>query len=207
MDPQTLVNSTTTGSLIILILKLRALLMTPRPLGTKPTKVTRWSVISKVSNPTFSPESHCLFMAIGYDHLKTRFEIFKKCKELGYEFPNLVHKTCVHEEDLKMGEGNLLLSGAVLDQSVTLGNLNVVDIGVLIGHNSEISDNNYISNGTLLSGYCFIGNHNFVGGHTSFVDHVKIGDHNFLNARSYIRKDLGDHKKVIPMITQKEFKN
>lgn len=156
-------------------------------------------------------ESHeklktALFIAVGYNNLSIRYNIYLKCKELGFIFPNFIHPASHVEKDLIKGEGNFILSGAVIDQSVVIGDINFIDIGCIIGHNSFISNNNYISAGTVIAGFVTIGDSNFFGIQSAITDKLKIGSNNFINAGSLVARNINNDNIFITIIEQKEYK-
>ena len=151
-------------------------------------------------------ENTGLFVAIGYKDLKARFEIYDKCRKLGYVFPNFIHPKANIEKDFEYGEGNYILSGAVIDQSTKIGNLNFIDMGCVIGHNTVIGNNNYICAGTVHAGFVKVGDSNFIGIQSCITDGIKIGSNNFINAGSLIARNVDDFNKVVTVIVQKRFK-
>ena len=140
-----------------------------------------------------------LVLAIGYDHMQNRQRAFRNAKALGYSFESLVHPRAHVEPSAALGEGVIVLAGAVVDQSVRICDINYIDIGVLIGEETIVGLNNYLAAGVTLGGSVRTGKHNFFGLNSTVVNDVTIGDNNFINAQTLIHKNLEDDQQVIEL--------
>ncbi|MEE9543364.1 MAG: hypothetical protein V3V95_06250 [Thermodesulfobacteriota bacterium] len=145
----------------------------------------------------YPPEKVRMILAIGYSNMKGRGDAFRRAKGLGYGFESIVHPGAHVEKNVSLGEGVMVLAGAIIDQFTVVKDMNYLDIGVKVGENSVIEENNYFSSGTTIAGSVKIGSNNFFGLDTTVVNDVSIGSNNSINAKSLIYKDLGDNKKVV----------
>ncbi|UCG15672.1 MAG: hypothetical protein JSV19_10300 [Phycisphaerales bacterium] len=156
------------------------------------------------SDGAYAPQAVRLALAIGYSDMKARREAFRRAKAMGYRFETLVHPRAHVERDVHLGEGVIILAGAVVDQSVTVGDVNYLDIGTLVGEDSVLGANNYLSAGTTIGGGVTIGEDNFVGLGVTVVNDVSIGNNNFINAQTLVYKPLGDDRKLIELHDQRK---
>jgi len=143
------------------------------------------------------PEEAMLVMGIGYSNMVARGMAYSRAKELGYAFGGFVHPAAYVEPDVQLGEGCIVLAGAVLDQHVTAGPINHFDISTTIGEYSIIDANNYIAAGATLAGSVMVGRNNFIGLDVTVVDDISIGNNNYINAKSLVYKNIDDDRRVV----------
>ena len=74
-----------------------------------------------------------------------RIKIYDKVKEMGFNVPNLIHKTATVSNHSKLGDGLVLFMGVVIAGGVEIGNNVVVMTLSSINHGSKIMDNSTVS--------------------------------------------------------------
>ncbi len=144
-----------------------------------------------------APGTAVLLMAIGYADLRGREAAYRRARELGYRFATLVHPRAWVEPGVHLGEGTVVLAGAIVDQGVRLGAVNYLDIGTLIGEDTRLGRNNYLAAGVTLGGGVTVGRNNFLGLDATVTNEVRLGDDNFFNAKSLVYRDVADGLKYI----------
>lgn len=147
----------------------------------------------------YSFEDVKLILAIGYAHMEQRHRAFRNAKALGYSFESIVHPRAHVEQNAALGEGVIVLAGAVVDQSVRICDISYIDIGVLIGEETIVGVNNYLAAGVTVGGSVRTGRHNFFGLNSTVVNDVTIGDNNFINAQTLIHRNVEDNQQVIEL--------
>lgn len=172
--------------------------------NTQITKdLTTLGSLSKITEiQEYSPDNVRLLPAIGYSNMHKRGQAFRNAKKLGYIFETLIHPNALVEQNVSIGEGNIILSGAIIDQYAVIDDFNFLDIGIRIGENTVIKENNYLSLGTTIAGSVKIGCNNFFGLNSVVVNDRSVGDNNFINSKALIYKDLDDNKKVVEFYSQ-----
>ena len=163
------------------------------------------SDVAKQSN--YGPGKVRLVYGIGYSDMIARRRAFGSAKELGYQFETLIHPTASVEVSAQLGEGTVVLAGAVVDQHVSIGAISYLHNGSIIGENSVLGVNNYLSAGTTFGGSVQVGNDNFFGMNSIVVNDVIIGTNNFINSGSLIYKTLGDNLRIVEFREQREVSN
>lgn len=101
------------------------------------------------------------FIAIG-DNFK-RQATTQALHALGVRSPNVIDPKANISPSASMGEGNLVLSGAVIGTKSIIGSGNIIFPGVSITHHNTIGD------------YCFFSPNSSIGGYTKISDCCKIG--------------------------------
>ena len=115
------------------------------------------------------------------NNLKKRSNRIEFYSELGFNFPNIIHKNSIIEPSVNLGIGNVILAGAILGSEVIIGNMNYINTGAIICHESIVKNNNHFAPNSTIAGRVSIGNNNLIGmSVTTFFD-LKIGDNNIIN--------------------------
>jgi UDP-perosamine 4-acetyltransferase len=155
----------------------------------------------------YGPESKSLVFAIGYSDMRARGLAVDKVRPLGYDMISLIHPAASVEPSARLGEGVVVLAGAVVDQYVTIGDFCYLHNGSIVGENSVLGANNYLSAGTTFGGSVTVGANNFFGINSTIVNDVDIGDNNFINAASLVYKPVGDNLNIVEFREQREVRH
>jgi acyl-[acyl carrier protein]--UDP-N-acetylglucosamine O-acyltransferase len=139
---------------------------------------------------------------------------------------NLIHKTAVIEEGVKLGTGNVIHPfvhiGAIgankkaigvgnveignanefysyvkVSNNVKIGHGNIFMAQTNIGHDSTIGDQNTIGAQCNISGYVNIGDENKFSGSVSVANRKNIGNGNFFAMKCLVVKDVADNEKLM----------
>ena len=151
----------------------------------------------------YSFEDVRLILAIGYANMQARKQAFLRAQGIGYHFESVIHPSAQIEPDVTLGEGVVVLAGAIIDQHTTIGDVTFVDMGTVVCENCRIGENNFISAGTTIGGHVTIGQSNFIGLDTTIVNGITIGNNNQINAKTLIHKNLKDNTKVVEFHEQR----
>ncbi len=155
----------------------------------------------------FGPDQIPIVFAIGYSNMLARGRAFQNARSKGYRFVGLIHPRSSVETSVDLGEGVVILAGAIVDQFVAIGDVSYLHNGTIVGENCRIGANNYFSAGTTLGGSVVVGEDNFFGMNATIVNDVTIGSNNFINAGSLIYKPLGNDLKMVEYREQREVTN
>jgi UDP-3-O-[3-hydroxymyristoyl] glucosamine N-acyltransferase len=103
-----------------------------------------------------------------------------------------------------VGEGSVVLGGAILDQQVEIGVACFIDIGVRLGAGTVIGDNNYLSSGTSTGSRVRIGDDSFFGMDVTITTDVQVGSRLFINAKSLVPRNMGSDIKLVEVHKSRE---
>ena len=123
---------------------------------------------------------------------KGRSYAYDKLKAKGFELPNLIHKTASIEPTVTMGEGNLILAGAILGSDVVIGNDCVINASAVVNHDCIISDTCHIASGAILAGGVTVGANTLIGQGCTVFQRVKIGNNVVIQNGCNVFKDVPD---------------
>lgn len=137
----------------------------------------------------FPPTDFKLINAVGYSNLnKNREKIFNEAKQLGYSFLTYIHHAATNFSQ-NIGEGALVMPGAIIEPFATIGFNSVIWSNVVIAHNATIEENCWIASGSVIAGEAKIKRNSFLGINTSIVNKITVGEYNIIGARSLIAKN------------------
>jgi len=143
---------------------------------------------------TFPPTAARVIMAIGYGDLnRVRESVFGRLKQVGYVIETFVHPSAYVSRDAVVGEGCLILPGAVVEPQVTVGVNSVVWSNATLAHDCQVGDHCWIAAGTVVSGHARIHRNTFVGVNATIVNDVTVGEYNLVGAAAFISRNTKSH--------------
>lgn len=145
--------------------------------------------LSKVSQ-AFPPATCQVIMAAGYNDLnRTRESLFTRLKAAGYQIETYVHPDAHVYSTHPLGEGSVVLPGAVIEPHAQIGRNTMVWCNVTLAHHSHVAENCWIAAGTVISGQAKVLRNSFVGVNATIVNEVTVGEYNIVGANALISKD------------------
>ncbi len=145
--------------------------------------------LSEVVN-TFVPDTHCVIMAVGYNDLnRTREALFNRLKSMGYSIETFIHPDALVYTDQPMGEGCVVLPGAVIEPHVRIGVNTMLWSNVTVAHHSSVGDHCWLGAGTVISGQAKVLHNTFIGVNCTVVNDVTVGEFNIVGAGALISRD------------------
>lgn len=138
----------------------------------------------------FPPGEVRVLMAMGYDDLnRVRESMFRRLKEMGYGIESYVHPQAMVHTGEALGEGCIVLPGAVVEPLAVVGANTAVWCNVTLAHHSRVGDNCWVAAGTVVAGQASVGRNCFVGVNATVVNKVNVADHNVVGAGALITRD------------------
>ncbi len=137
------------------------------------------------------------FIAVGSvqgSHI--REEIFKRLKEIGFQFPSIIHSSARVASSVSFGEGVLVTAGSVIQPGAKIGNHAIINTSSSIDHDCIIGDFVHIAPGSVLSGGVHIGAGTHIGTGSVIIENIVIGERSFIGAGSVVIKNIPAHSKA-----------
>ncbi|MDR7811350.1 acetyltransferase [Lacrimispora sp.] len=123
-----------------------------------------------------------------------RRALYEQCKKIGYEFPNILDKSSILSETLKIGEGNFIGKGVLINCNVTIGNGTIINTGAIVEHGCRIDDFVHIAPGSVLCGNVLVRANSHIGAHSTIIQGVTIGNDTIIGAGSLVLKNISSNK-------------
>ena len=127
---------------------------------------------------------------------KTRKKIFYQLKKAKYKLPKIISPNSYVSAHAKIGEGSIIMHGAIINSGVKIGRNCIINSRVLIEHNSIIKDNCHISTGAILNGGVEVGQDSFIGSNTVIKQEIKIGENSFVGFGLKIKKNVKKNEYI-----------
>lgn len=149
--------------------------------------------VSEVVN-AFAPNTHHVIMAMGYGDLnRAREAMFIRLKAMGYSVETYIHPDARVHTRHPLGEGCVVLPGAVVEPQARLGANTMVWSNVTLAHHSSVDDHCWVAAGTVVSGQAKVLHHSFLGVGCTVVNGVTVGEFNIVGAGALITRDTKAH--------------
>lgn len=115
-------------------------------------------------------------------NLKLRSKIFEELRLLKFIFPHFISKSAYASKLSKIGEGSIIMNGAIINSNTEIGKNVIINSGAIIEHNTTIGDNTHIAPGAIINGTAKIGKNCFIGSGSLIKQGLDIPDFTFVQA-------------------------
>ena len=120
----------------------------------------------------------------------TRIRLFNLLKHLGAELPAVISPKAYCSKHSVMGEGSIIMHGAIVNAGARIGNNCIVNSQALVEHEVEIGDHCHISTGARVNGNVTIGEGSFVGSGAVIKEGIKVGENVIIGASQVVLRDV-----------------
>ena len=142
---------------------------------------------------------YSVLIGLGYSHMNNiRKQKFEEVKSKGYKIESFVHPQVIRDNTFEMGEGNIILEGAILGYKVKIGNGNIIWNGCNISHESIIEDFSYFSPGSTLGGKTIVKNNCFLGMNSVVRGSRVISEYTLIGAGCYVNNGTKPYGVYVP---------
>lgn len=121
----------------------------------------------------------------------------KIAEKLGGTFLKAIHPSAVVSKWSRIGEGTVVMAGAVINPDAAIGEHCIINTGAVIEHDCTIESYVHISPNASLAGGVHVGEGSHVGIGASVIQGVKIGKWVTIGAGSVVIRDVPDHATVV----------
>ncbi len=146
----------------------------------------------------FPPESHDMFIAVGYHDLNRLREA--RCREAiakGYRLVSIISPLANVPANVSVGWNCFIMPPAIIHPCVSIQNNVFVWSGTMVGHHSVIEDNCWLTSCCNISGNVHLGANTFMAVNATLGHSITIGKNCFIGANALVTKNLEDEKVVI----------
>lgn len=132
-------------------------------------------------------EQYDFFNAIGNNAIREKVN-----DKYGLKLKTLIHPTAVIGENVKIGEGTIVMANAVINPGCTIGKSCIVNTCSSIDHDCVICDYCHISVNAHLAGTVCIKERSFIGISSTISNNVNIASDVTIGAGSVVVKDINE---------------
>lgn len=119
-----------------------------------------------------------------------RIRAFEAAKRAGAKMFRIVSPRAYVSCHASIGEGTLVMHGAMINAAAVVGRNVIVNSRALIEHDVKVGDHCHVSTGALINGEVSIGARCFIGSGAVLKNGITIGDASVIGAGCVIREDV-----------------
>jgi len=129
-------------------------------------------------------------IALGIGDCLARLSLGKLIQESGFQVPTIIHPTSAIASDVLIGEGSVILAGAVIDPGCRIGKFCIINNNATICHDSSIEDGCHICPGTSIAGGVTIGRGTWIGIGAAIIENIFIGEGSLVGAGAVVIRSI-----------------
>lgn len=129
-------------------------------------------------------------VGIGSNEIRRKIQKLLISNELNVV--SLVHPMAVVAEDVKIGEGSVVMAGAVINVGSVIGKGCIINTGATVDHDNSIGDFVHISVGSHLAGTVKLGNNIMLGAGSVVINNIDICEDCIIGAGAVVTKNVND---------------
>lgn len=129
-------------------------------------------------------------LGIGDNHVRAR--LAAKCREAGATIRGARHRSAVVAESAEIGEGTVLMAGAIVNPDARVGAGVIVNTGAIVEHDATVGDFAHLSPGAVMAGGSRLGAFSSLGAGATILDDVLVGDGVVVGGNALVNRHLPD---------------
>lgn len=131
-------------------------------------------------------------VSIGHNHIRK-----KVAEGLNSTFGWAIHPTAVLADDVSIGQGTVLMAGAIVNSSTEIGRHGIINTGATIDHDCILADYVHVSPNATLCGGIKVGEGTHIGAGATIIPNLKIGQWATIGAGTVVIEDVPDGATVV----------
>ena len=133
-------------------------------------------------------------IAVGDNVLRKKFG--DHARALGLRLPALIHPAAYVSPKAQLGDGTIIMAGAVVGPHARIGELGIVNTRASVDHDCCLGDAVHIAPGVTIAGNVTVGNFALVGVGACVLPGLCIGDSAIVGAGSTVIRDVPSETTV-----------
>lgn len=126
-----------------------------------------------------------------------RRKLAEYARSLGLRLPVLIHPNAFVSPTAHLGDGTVVLAGAVVSAYAQIGELCIINTRASVDHDCQIGDCVHIAPGVTLTGSVTVGNGVLVGAGATIIPEICIGDEAIVGAGATVIHDVASQTTVV----------
>jgi sugar O-acyltransferase (sialic acid O-acetyltransferase NeuD family) len=122
-----------------------------------------------------------------------RIKLFKVLEKIGFEIPNIIDKTAVVSNRIKLDKGIFVGKNSVLNVGTSIHKGAIINTATLIEHDCLIGEFVHIAPGSVLCGEVQVGAETHIGANSVIKQQIKVGSKTTIGMGSVLLNDIGSN--------------
>jgi len=118
-----------------------------------------------------------------------RINLYKKLKKLKFNLPVIMSPHSVVSNYSAIGEGTIIMHGAIIGANVRIGKNCIINSNSLIEHGSRIGDNTHIATSVTINSGVTVDSNSFIGSNSTLKQTINIGKNSVIGMCQTILKN------------------
>ena len=154
----------------------------------KKTECMGYPILGKNADATCYIEEADFFVAIGESELREK--LMEELASQGATFATLIHPSAVIGSRVEIGEGTVVMAGAILQAETVVGKGCILNTACSVDHGCKIGDYVHVSVGTHLCGIIHVGEHTWVGAGATLINGIHVCPNCMIGAGAVVVKNI-----------------
>ena len=117
----------------------------------------------------------------------------KEADDVRHAFTNVVHPSAIISPFARLGQGNMILHGAIVQAAAAIGNHVILNTGSQVDHDCVIEDFVHVAPGAILCGNVQVGEGSLIGTGAIVIPGKKVGAWSIIGAGSVVIDNIPDN--------------
>lgn len=135
-------------------------------------------------------DEYDVFVAVGNNTIREKLQA--KLEALNVTIPTLVHPEAVIGEEVKIGQGTVIMARVAINCCSQIGKGCIVNTGATIDHDNKIDDYVHVSPGVNIAGTVKIAKGTWIGIGSSIINNININNKCKIGAGAVVVKDINE---------------
>lgn len=160
------------------------------PMGER---VLGYEVIGRESDlPTLMAERllQGVVIAVGDNWLRSKLVDSVRSMTPDIAFPNAIHPSAQVGKNVRLGQGNVVMAGAVLNSNTTVGDFCILNTNCSVDHDAKLGDFVSFAPHSCAGGEVEVGDYTAVCLGANIIHQIRIGPHTVVGAGATVLDDL-----------------
>ena len=134
------------------------------------------------------------FLSLGsIGDIRLRSYLYEQILVSGFEVPNIIDKSAVLAQNIRMKQGIFVGKKAVVNAGACIGKAAIINTAAVIEHDCFVGDFSHVSPGTVLCGGVRVDYGSHIGAGSVVIQGVHIGRQSMIGAGSVVLSSIGAH--------------
>lgn len=148
-------------------------------------------ILAATIEEVFNFRDYAYFISIG--DTEPRKRQFEAVKRLGLETINIIDKTALISDSVKIGTGNFIGKMAVINIGTVIGDNNMVNSKSLIEHHCTIMNHTRIATATVMNGDVVVEDGAYLGSMACCIGQQRLGEFSIIGAGAVVLGNIEPH--------------
>ena len=164
-----------------------------KPSGAKLTTMAIDSGV-RVQGESFPKLDAPLIISVGDNFRRAELDIMLRENA---KYGQAIHGTTIISDKASIGEGTVILQGAIVQSAAKVGRHVLVNTAASIDHDNEIGDYAHVSPHATLCGHVKVGEGTHIGAGAVVIPSIKIGKWCTIGAGTVVIRDIPDYATAV----------